>query len=289
MVGLEDELEVRLRGHVEFLAGILGERNSQNYVCLEQARAYIEKSFAQSGYGLEHDMYLFQGKEFRNVVASVPGKSSSGPILVVGAHYDSAVGSPGADDNASGVGVLLELARLLKHNPAVATIRWVAFTLEESPHFRTNSMGSRIHARLCRQRGDLIRGMISLEMVGYFSNWPGSQTHPFRFLRWFYPNKGNFIAVVGNYRSRGLVRTLSGHLLGHCQLPVEQIALPFVPGIGLSDNWSFWKEGYRAVMVTDTAFFRNPNYHQITDQPETLNYESMALLVRGLARALECL
>ena len=280
------ELQFRLRGHVHYLAGVLGERNSRNYGRLEQAREYIEEVFSRTGYRIGHDVYDCGGREYRNVVATIPGAASAGPVLVVGAHYDTAVGSPGADDNASGVAVLLELARVLAEETAAASIRWVAFTLEESPHFRTDSMGSRVHARRCRRRGDPIRGMISLEMVGYYRNAPGSQTHPLSWMRWFYPDRGNFIAVAGNYSSRRLVRRLSRLLSVHGRLPVEHAALPFVPGVGLSDNWSFWQEGYQALMVTDTAFFRNRHYHRSTDLPETLDYQSMAFLVRGLAESL---
>jgi Zn-dependent M28 family amino/carboxypeptidase len=286
MPDLTGELQFRLRGHVQFLAGVVGERNSRRYRRLERAREYIEEVFTQSGYWIGHDLYECGGKEYRNVVAAVPGAVSVAPVLVVGAHYDTAWGSPGADDNASGVAVLIELARILVDEPAAASIRWVAFTLEESPHFKTDSMGSRVFARRCRQRGDSIRGMISLEMVGYYSGARRSQGHPLSLMRWFYPDRGNFIAVAGNYASRSLVRRLSRLLSAHGELPVEHIALPFVPGVDLSDNWSFWEEGYPALMVTDTAFFRNRHYHRSTDRPETLDYRSMELLVRGLAEAL---
>lgn len=286
MPDLTGELQFRLRGHVQFLAGVVGERNSHRYRRLERAREYIEEVFVKSGYRIGHDRYECGGKEYRNVVATVPGAASDDPVLVVGAHYDTALGSPGADDNASGVAVLLELARVLGEEPAAASIRWVAFTLEESPHFKTESMGSRVYARRCRRRGDSIRGMISLEMVGCFSDARGSQNHPLSLMRWFYPDRGNFIAVAGNYASRRLVRSLSRLLSAHGDLPVEHIALPFVPGVDLSDNWSFWQEGYPALMVTDTAFFRNRHYHRSTDLPETLDFRSMELLVRGMAESL---
>ena len=286
MPDLTGELQTRLRGHVEFLAGVVGERNSRRYRRLERARTYIEKVFAESGYRIGRDRYQCGGKEYRNVVATVPAAASRDSVLVVGAHYDTALGSPGADDNASGVAVLLELARVLEDDPAAASIRWVAFTLEESPHFKTESMGSRVYARRCRRRGDSIRGMISLEMVGYYSDARGSQGHPVSLMRWFYPDRGNFIAVAGNFASRRLVRRLSRLLSSHGDLPVEHIALPFVPGVDLSDNWSFWQEGFPALMVTDTAFFRNRHYHRSTDLPETLNYRSMELLVRGMAQSL---
>ncbi len=286
MPDLTGELQFRLRRHVEFLAGVVGERNSHRYRRLEQAREYIEEVFTEYGYRIGRDRYECGGKEYCNVVATVPEVASDDPVLVVGAHYDTALGSPGADDNASGVAVLLELARVVGDEPAAASIRWVAFTLEESPHFKTESMGSRVYARRCRRRGDSIRGMISLEMVGYYSDARRSQGHPISLMRWFYPDRGNFIAVAGNYASRRLVRRLSRLLSAHGDLPVEHIALPFVPGVDLSDNWSFWQEGYPALMVTDTAFFRNRHYHRFTDLPETLDYRSMERLVRGMAESL---
>ena len=282
------DLSARLRQHVEHLAGEVGERNSVHYQNLERARHYIEDVFARQGYSFQHDVYQVGKQTHRNVIVEHKGRSA-GKTLVVGAHYDTAPGTPGADDNASGVALLLELARLIRSIGSVLTLRFVAFTLEEPPYFRSHLMGSRVHAHRCRQRDDRIAGMISLEMVGYYSDRPGSQHYPLPLMSWVYPNAGNFIAVAGNFRSRHLVRSLARLLAKQIRMPVESTALPFVPGTGLSDNWSFWKEGYPALMITDTAFFRNPHYHGLSDLPDTLDYDQMAALTSGLAGALAVL
>lgn len=185
-----EDLERRLRAHVQYLAGDVGDRNSSRYGNLEQARQYIEQSFQASGYEVRHDTYNVAQRTFRNVIAEIPGDCSDGRLLVIGADYDTAPGTPGADDNASGVAGLSELASLLQHACPTLTLRWAAFTLEEPPWFRTSAMGSRVHARMCRERGEQVVGMGSLEMVGYFRDEPQSQHYPVPFGRWFYPDRG---------------------------------------------------------------------------------------------------
>ena len=283
---LRERIEMGLREHVEYLAGELGERSSFRYSNLEQARRYVEESFGRIGYTVGHDTYQVGERVYRNVIVEKKGRDSSEKIFVIGAHYDTASGTPGADDNASGVASLLELARLTYPLSSPLTLRFVAFTLEEPPYFRTPHMGSRVHARKSKQRKDRIVGMASLEMVGYYDDRPGSQRFPLPLMRWFYPSEGNFITVAGDFRSRHLVRELTALLARQGEIPVQSVALPLVPGVGLSDNWSFWKEGYLAVMVTDTAFFRNRNYHRPSDLPPTLHYPKMASLVSALARVL---
>ncbi len=278
------DLAARLRAHVMRLAGEIGERNSTSYAALEEARLYIEQSFAQAGYETRHDAYKVAGRIYRNAVAERGGGLER--IFIVGAHYDTAPGTPGADDNASGVAVLLELARLQRDFARGPAIRWIAFTLEEPPYYRTPLMGSRIHARKCRQRAEAIGGMVSLEMLGYYRDSPGSQWYPLPFLRLFYPDRGDFIALAGNFRSRRLVRDMARWMSKAGGIPVVSASFPFVPGAGLSDNWSFWKEGYPALMITDTAFFRNPHYHRGSDLPETLDYPRMAALVAALDKAI---
>jgi Zn-dependent M28 family amino/carboxypeptidase len=221
---------------------------------------------------------------YRNVIAE--RKGSDGRVVVIGAHYDTAPGTPGADDNASGVAVLLELARLLRDFVPAPTLRWVAFTLEEPPYYRTSLMGSRIHARKCRERAEKIPCMISLEMVGYFSDLPGSQWYPFPFISWFYPSRGNFIALAGNFRSQRLVTKIASWISEAGSIPVKHTPFPLPLLASLSDNWSFWKEGYPALMMTDTAFFRNPHYHRGSDLPQTLDYARMAALVSALGKAI---
>lgn len=268
------------------LAGHIGDRSPLFYRQLEEARAYIEHSFTKSGYQVDHDVYQVQERLFRNLIVQKKGTCEADSILIIGAHYDTVPGTSGADDNASGVASLLELAQLIRHQPTQKTIRFVAFTLEEPPYFRTSYMGSWVHAKRCSQNSENITGMISLEMVGYYSDLERSQRYPLPFLDWYYPRQGDFIAVAGNWRSRRLVKKVTTQLKQGTGLPVQSISLPFVPGVGLSDNWSFWQQGYPALMITDTAFFRNPHYHLPSDRPETLNYERMTELVRGLEKVL---
>ncbi len=278
------ELASRLQTHVRYLAGEIGERNSICYAGLEAARLYIEQALGRAGYEIRHDTYEVAGRTYRNVFAESRGSGDT--VAVIGAHYDTAPGTPGADDNASGVAVLLELARLLRDFAPTPTLRWIAFTLEGPPYYWTPLMGSRIHARKCRERRERMVGMISLEMTGYYRDLPGSQSHPLPFMNRIYPDRGNFIAVAGNSPSRRLAKQVAGHMSEAGVIPVEWAASPMVPGAGLSDNWSFWKEGYPALMITDTAFFRNPNYHSASDLPETLDYPRMAAVAIALERAI---
>jgi hypothetical protein len=272
----------RLRQHVEVLAGEIGKRSLFTYQALERAARYIEEELEAAGYAVESQEFEVRGKRCRNLIASRSGSNANTGELVLGAHYDTDPDTPGADDNASGVAVLLELARLAAGAKFERTVRFVAFTNEEAPWFGTDAMGSRAYARRARQRGTQIDGMISLEMVGYYSDRPGSQSYPpgFRFI---YPDRGNFIALVSDFRSWGWKNELETLLLKNTTLPVESIAtFRFVPGVDLSDHRSFWNEGYRALMITDTAFYRNPNYHRPSDTPETLDYRRMAALTAGL-------
>ncbi len=280
---IPDDLARRLRAHVDYLAGEAGERNSRFYESLERARLYIEHALTEADYEIKHDAYVLSGRTYRNVVAERKGTAER--VVVIGAHYDTAPGTPGADDNASGVATLLELARSLRAFAPAPTIRWIAFTLEEPPYFGTSLMGSRVHARKCRERAERVEGMMSLEMTGYYSDLPASQRYPLPFLSWFFSSRGNFIAVVGNFHSRRLARRVAGGMAEAGGIPIEQTAFP-LPGAGLSDNWSFWEEGYPALMITDTAFFRNPHYHLRSDLPETLDYGRMAATVTALDRAI---
>ncbi len=281
-----DRLEARLRRHVNRLASEIGERNTFRYPAMEEAREYVEQQLEESGYELRHDVFEAAGLSCRNVIAELAGEQAEAPLLIVGAHYDTAPGTPGADDNASAVAVLLETARILREETPRQRIRWVAFALEEPPFFGTPQMGSWVHARKCREQEEPLTGMISLEMLGYYRDAPGSQTYPLPLMSLFYPVRGDFIAAAGNFRSRHLVGRLTRLLRSAGKIPVESVALPFVPGTGLSDNWAFWQEGFPALMLTDTAFFRNPHYHRPTDEPGTLDYARMARLVEALTEAL---
>ena len=264
----ESALAERLRRHVAELAE--SERNSD----LERPARYIEKALgakAQSQY------FESGGRRVRNI------EVGSGAI-VVGAHYDTVPGSPGADDNASGVAVLIELASLLATQGL--PIRFVAFANEEMPYFLTEEMGSSAWAKRARERGEPVRAMFSLEMLGCYRDAPGSQRYPAP-LGLFYPDRGDFIAFVGDLGARGLVRASIGSFRQHANFPSEGVAAPgFVPGVSWSDHWSFRKHGYPAIMVTDTAFYRYPHYHLPSDTPEKLDYERMARVALGLAAML---
>ena len=203
-------------------------------------------------------------------------------IVIIGAHYDSVSVTPGADDNASGVAVLLALARELSGSKPERTLRLVAFTNEEPIYFQTEFMGSRVHARGCKARGEQVAAMLSLECLGYFTDEKKTQKYPFP-LSIFYPSRGNFVAVVGNRESKALVKRVRHGILAEKTIPCESIAMPDVlPGIGWSDHWSFWQEGYPAVMLTDTALNRNANYHRAGDTASTLNYPKMMATTRAI-------
>jgi Zn-dependent M28 family amino/carboxypeptidase len=203
--------------------------------------------------------------------------------VIVGAHYDSVMGSPGANDNGSGVASLLEISQLLSRTKNSRTIRLIAFTNEEPPFFLRRNMGSRVYASRSRHRQEDIVGMLSLETMGYYSEAPNSQEYPFPFS-FFYPDTANFIGFVGNIRSRHLVRLCLEAFRRTTKFPSEGTAAPgWITGIGWSDHWSFWREGYRAIMITDTAFFRYEHYHTRQDTPEKIDYDGLARVTKGLA------
>jgi hypothetical protein len=223
------------------------------------------------------------GRTCHNIEAEIRGARPE--IVVIGAHYDSVFGSPGANDNGSGVAALLALARRFAGKPTGQTLRFVAFANEEPPYFQTEQMGSLVYARQCKARGDQISAMISLETMGYFSDAPGSQTYPSLGIRPFYPSTGNFIGFVGNIRSRALLHRAILLFRQQAKLPSEGGALPsFLPGVGWSDQWAFWQCGYPAFMITDTAPFRYPHYHEATDTPDKLDYDRFALVVSGVEK-----
>ena len=254
-------LSLRLRLHVAALAA--SERNHD----LETPARYIELALKN----FSTQMFVSGGRTVRNI------ETGSGEI-VVGAHYDTVPGSPGADDNASGVAVLIELARLVPSG-----VRFVAFANEEMPYFLGPEMGSFVYAR---ERGAKVRAMFSLEMLGYYSDAAGSQSYPAP-LGLLYPDRGDFIAFVGDLGARSLVRRSIESFRKHAQFPSEGLAAPsFIPGIAWSDHWSFRKHGYPAVMITDTAFNRYPHYHRASDTPDKLDYERMARVTLGLAEML---
>ncbi len=282
--------EHNLYVHVEYLSEVVGSRSIREPHKIAQARDYIFKTLNSYGLSPVLQDYTVSGNVFSNIEAVLPGSEKPQEIIVVGAHYDTVSGSPGADDNASAVAVLLEAARLIRNDSMDRTLKLVFFTLEEPPIFGTEDMGSRVFARQAKKSGMDIKAMICLEMVGYFSEKKGGQAFPLPLMSLVYPSTPNFIAVIGNLKSRQLVDQVGQGLKQGCQVPVETLAAPsIIPGISLSDHSSFWKEGYPAVMITDTAFYRNPNYHQTSDTKETLNYEVMAELLKGLVHVIRIL
>jgi len=248
---------------------------------LDRAAAYIRARLAETGGRLSEQPFTISGNTYRNVICSFGPESNE--RIIVGAHYDSYHEYAAADDNASGVGGLIELARLLSRANVPLQIDLVAYTLEEPPYFGTPHMGSVVHAESLRKDGIKVRAMISLEMIGYFSDAPDSQSFPVSLLRAFYPSQGNFIAVVGSWGEGGLARRVKRAMIGSSSLPVYSINAPrFVPGVDFSDHLSYWKAGYDALMITDTAFYRNHNYHTANDTPEKLDYRRMAMVVAGV-------
>ncbi|HVF72221.1 MAG TPA: M28 family peptidase [Chthoniobacterales bacterium] len=285
-----NEAEVALRGElvrdVQKLAGEIGERNLPRYAELEAAAQFIEASFTQMGLPARRYSYEIGGRACHNLEVEIPGARPE--IVLIGAHYDSVFGSPGANDNASGVAALLALARRFAGKTSGQTLRFVAFANEEPPYFQSEQMGSLVYAKACKARGDRISAMISLETIGYFSDAAGSQVYPAPGLGLFYPTTGNFIGFVGNVPSRGLVRKVIKMFRETGKLPAQGAALPAViPGIGWSDQWSFWQCGYPAIMVTDTAPFRYPHYHSRADTPDKLDYDRFALVVSGMQSVIE--
>jgi hypothetical protein len=283
------QLSASLRAHVVALAETVGERRVNHGPSLEKARNYLSEfagELARNGrFAVRLEDVGSDGSHAQNVVLDLPGRSTD--LIVVGAHYDSAVGSPGADDNASGVASTLELARLLGSQRFETSLRFVLFANEEPPYFQNPGMGSIAHARACRQRGETIAAMLSLESIGYFSDAPGSQRYPWP-VGLLYPDRGDFVAFVGNLPSRSLVRRAIGSFRAGVQFPSEGAALPAgIPGVGWSDHWSFWESGYPAVMVTGTAVYRNPNYHHGSDRVATVDYERLARVTLGLRRVIE--
>jgi Zn-dependent M28 family amino/carboxypeptidase len=280
----EKRIAARLREHVQVLAGDTGERNMWHYEALLSSARYIRRRFEDAGHTVRVQEYTVQGKAVANLEVEIRGRSLPDEHVVVGAHYDSVPGCPGANDNASGVAALLELARLFsRHNPE-RTVRLAAFVNEEPPFFQTDEMGSRVFARAARERGDNIVAFLALETIGCYSDEPDSQSYPPPFGQ-MYPDRGNFIAFVGNTASRSLVRRCVGSFRSHTAFPSEGIAAPgAVAGVGWSDHWAFWQEGYPGVMVTDTAPFRYAYYHDAYDTPDKIDYDRTARVVAGLHR-----
>jgi hypothetical protein len=282
----EVALREELRADVQKLAGDIGERNMWHYEKLTAAADFIEDSFSRAGLHPRRDSYEMRGEACHNIEVEIRGARPE--IILIGAHYDSVFGCPGANDNGSGVAAMLALARRFAGTKPERTLRFVAFVNEEPPYFLSDEMGSFIYASRCKKRGDKISAMISLETIGYFSDAPDSQTYPSPGLGLFYPKVGNFIGFVSNVPSRALLRRVIALFRKHAKIPSEGAALPgFIPGVSWSDQWSFWRNGYPGIMITDTALFRYPYYHSANDTPDKLDYDRFTLVVSGMEKVIE--
>ncbi|MCB0415326.1 MAG: M28 family peptidase [Bdellovibrionales bacterium] len=272
-----------LEQHVHFLSSLSPRRSFENVESLNSAADYITKTLTSYGYEPHYQKYKVDGREYKNIIVSL--NPSDQPKLIMGAHYDSHENTPGADDNASGVSGLLELARISKQQESQIPrpVDFVFYTLEEPPAFRTQNMGSYVHAQSLKDKNEKIDLMVSIEMIGYFNNAKGSQHYPLPQLAWWFPNQANFIALIGKLDQWMMMRNIKTAFANHTTLSVESLNAPRkIKGIDFSDHLNYWNNHQPAIMVSDTSFFRNSHYHEPTDTPETLNYKKMAEVVSGL-------
>ncbi len=283
----QKELSKRLQDHVWQLAEVIGERHYGEEKAYNNAADYIVDVFKQNEL-IPYEDEFGDKLQYRNIVAEHYGTTLADEIIIVGAHYDTVWLSSGADDNASGVAVMLEIAKLLKKKQLNRTVRFVAFANEEYPHFLTDNMGSLFHAKRAHDRGDKIIAMMSLEMLGYYSDAANSQDYPSPFS-WFYPDTANFVAFVSDLNSRSLLRKSIKYFRDSKQFPSEGLTAPIllVRDVRRSDQAAFWKYNIPAFMVTDTAAYRNTAYHTVRDVAESLDYESMARVTIGLISMIE--
>ena len=264
----------RLQAHVKTLSVDFHPRNYRHVEHLNQTAQYIAQHFKSAGCQVELQEYKVGEESYQNVIGRLG--ASDAPKLILGAHYDSHELTPGADDNASGVAGLIELAYLLGSASLEIEVELVAYTLEEPPHFRSDNMGSAVHAKSVQVDKERIIGVIVLEMIGYFSDEEGSQTYPSPVFKLIYPNKGNFIAVVGNLDQNDFTLQVKTLMQGTTDLEVYSINAPEqLPGVDFSDHASYWPYGINAIMITDTAFYRNFEYHKSGDTYDRLDYRSM--------------
>jgi Zn-dependent M28 family amino/carboxypeptidase len=281
----------RARKIVEVLANNYPSRNGRFPAVLNAASDFIEQEFRDLGYAVESHSYICEGTKVRNLVVEKKGSMPELSYVILGAHYDTVLGTPGADDNATGVAGLIELARLLKDQPAKHTVKFVAFPHEEPPYFYTHLMGSRQYAGELKQKGEKVLVMLALEMLGYAGeNYP--QLYPVPLMRWLgrYPKHGDFIGLVGNLKSLAMMSKVRRAMRRQGTISVESLSAPgFIPPLFLSDHSSFWRFGFPALMITDTAFLRNPHYHKESDTPDTLNYAFLANVVSAVYAAIQSL
>jgi Zn-dependent M28 family amino/carboxypeptidase len=284
------QTQQRLRDHLHALTVTIGERSVRVPENLDKTAAYITAFCRDLGVAVENQAYSYSDLSLDNIVAEIAFGSDPKHRFLIGAHYDSVSGTVGADDNASAVAVQLEVARHLAEQAGTNTldlaVKFVFFALEEPPAYGTPNMGSRVYAKMARTQKEKIDGMICLEMVGYACHEPGCQNYPFPLMFLDYPKQGDFIGIVNNFKSRGFAQGLVEQFQKNRQLPVVKLTVPFngriMPAVRLSDHASFWDQGFKAVMVTDSAFFRNPYYHTAADTMDKLDFEFMAEVVESL-------
>ena len=280
----------RLQAHLRMLTESIGERSVRFPENLNKTADYIQSFYQDIGLSVHTEPYDYTNFKVGNIVAEISTGPRPSHRYLLGAHYDSVSGTVGADDNASAIAVQLESARglkaLVEQEDLDLAVTLVSFALEEPPAYGTRYMGSRVYAKKARREQEKIDGMICLEMVGYACYEPGCQHYPFPLGFFGYPEEGNYIGIVGNFKSGGFTKALFKAFQKNPELPVIKIRIPFngriLPAVRLSDHASFWDQGYKAVMITDTAFFRNPHYHRVSDTMEKLDYRFMAELVESL-------
>ncbi len=268
-----------LKAHVKMLSQTILAKYSEEEN-LNQKAAFISAEIAKHTSNFHEQVYAVDGVSYKNIVVTFDGANSDCKTTVIGAHYDTYDYLPGADDNSSGTAGLLELVRLFSNKPPQCDLQLVFYTLEEPPYFRTEHMGSYIHAKSLSDNNIKVNQMISLEMIGYFSDEVGSQAYPVKGMKYLYSDKGDFITLVGDLSQMGITRTLKSSMRNAGDLPVYSINAPSsVPGIDFSDHLNYWHFGYPALMITDTAFNRNENYHTEEDTIEKLDFKRMAQVV----------
>ncbi len=271
----------KLKNTVNTLVYDFYPRDGTHPANMKRCARYIKSELLKSSTRVRYQTYVINQQTYYNVIASFG--PDAGQRIIVGAHYDSAGSTPGADDNASGVAGLIALADKLKSKDLTTRIDLVAYALEEPPYFKTDQMGSAWHAFKMREEKIDIKLMISLEMLGYFSSLESSQQYPLPLLNLFYPNKGNYIAIIGLLNQGGITKKAKSLMQAATKMEVYSINAPrIIPGIDFSDHLNYWNEGYPAIMITDTAFFRNHAYHTADDVPDRLDYEKMADVLSGV-------
>ena len=275
--------KAQLYADVQYLTEQDPPRHAFNIASLNQSADYIFREFKKVSPRVQYQTFKVEGQEYKNIICSLGPED--GERIIVGAHYDVCGDQPGADDNASGVAGLLAIARLVHNLKPDLKYRldFVAFALEEPPYFKTEAMGSAVHAKSLKKAGVKVKGMICLEMIGYYSEEKDSQRYPVAAMNIIYPDRANFISVVGNMGQGPLVKHVKNYIKAGSQIPVESLTAPAsVPGVDFSDHLNYWKYDFPAVMITNTSFYRNPNYHQQSDTIDTLDFDKIAEVVKGV-------